>query len=62
MGIVHIPAMFLVFIVINVLGLVIHSCTGNAPETTKEIFTERLVLEEGVCISNMFHRLLICHG
>ena len=46
MDIVHIPTMFLVFIVINVLGLGIHSCTGvtgNAPETIKEIFTERSI-------------------
>ena len=47
---VHTPTMFLVFIVINVLGLGIHSCTGvtgNAPETIKEIFKERSVLDCG---------------
>ena len=50
MDIVHTPAMLLVFTVINVLGLGIHSCTrvtGNTPETIKEIFTGRLVLDCG---------------
>ena len=50
MDIVHIKTMLLVFTVINVLGLGIHSCTGvtgNTPETIKEIFTERLVLDYG---------------
>ena len=50
MDIVHISTMFLVFIVINVLGSGIHSCTWvtwNAPETIKEIFTERSILDYG---------------
>ena len=50
MDIVHIPTIFLVFIVINVFGLGIHSCTGvtrNGPETIKEIFTERSIPDYG---------------
>ena len=58
MDIVLKPTMFLVFIVINVLGLGINSCTGvtgNAPETMKKFFTEYSILNYGgVCISNMF--------
>ena len=58
--------MFLVFIVINVLGLGINSCTGimgNAPETIKEIFTERSILTYGGGLYFKYvPRLLICHG
>ena len=66
MDVVHTPTMFLVFTVINVLGLGINSrigVTGNAPETIKEIFTERSVLNY---VGGLYFRyvpwLLICHG
>ena len=63
MDIVHAPTMFLVFIVINVLSVGINLCTGNAPVTINEIFTERLVFNYGEGLYFKYvQRLLICHG
>ena len=66
MDIVHTPTMFLAFIVINVFGVGINLCTGamgNAPETIKEIFTERSIFNygEGLYFKSV-QMLLICHG
>ena len=66
MDIVHTPTMFLVFIVINVFGVGINLCTGvtgNAPETIKEIFTERSIFNYGEGLYFKYVQgLLICHG
>ena len=60
------PTVFLVFIVINMSGLGINSCTGvtgNVPETIKEIFTERSILSYGMDLYFKYvPRFLICRG
>ena len=66
MDIVHVPTMFLVFIVKNVFSVGINFCTGvtgNAPVTIREIFTERSVFNYGEGLYFKYvQRLLICHG
>ena len=66
MDIVHIPTMFLVFIVINVFSVGINLCTGvtgHAPVTIREIFKERSVFNYGEGLYFKYvQRLLIYHG